>query len=87
VRNPHRSATSVERGEQHVPGPLERSEVVAAGFLLVAAIGCELAAWHALSSIIGHDSVSAEGMESGSRHHGNEVENSLPSQSPNVNVD
>jgi hypothetical protein len=46
---------SVERGEQHVPGPLDRSEVAADGFLLVAAIGCELAAWHALSSIIGHD--------------------------------
>jgi hypothetical protein len=72
----YRIATSVERGEQHVPGPLDRSEVAAADFLLVAAIGCELAGWHALTSIIGHDSVSAEGMESGSPHHGNEVENS-----------
>jgi hypothetical protein len=37
----YRRVISVQRGEQHVPGPLDRSEVTAAGFLLVTAFGSE----------------------------------------------
>jgi hypothetical protein len=42
-RGRYGSAISFERGEQHAPGPLKGSEVAAAGFLLVAAMGCGLA--------------------------------------------